>query len=286
MAYVFPGCLCGCDAMTVVHVYDRPPQGENVFPALTGRYRRELRRCAACGHFVSVFDGDLAGLYAAGYVDGVYRDAQGLRRNFERVNALPPERSDNAGRVAAVAEEAARHFPAAAVAAGLDCLDVGSGLCVFLHRLKAHGFRGVALDPDPRAARHAETVAGVPGVAADFMTCPPFGPFDLLAFNKVLEHVVDPAAMLARSRLFLRPGGLVHVELPDGEAAFAHSPGREEFFIEHHHVFSAASVCHLAKRAGMFVNALRRLREPSGKFTFRAFLVPADAAGGKRSDHA
>ncbi len=286
MAYVFPGCLCVCDAMAAVHVYDRPPRGENAFAALAGRYHRELRRCAACGHFVSVFDGGLDGLYAAGYVDGVYRDAQGLRRNFERVNALPPERSDNAARVAAVAEETARHFPAAAVAAGLDCLDVGSGLCVFLHRLKAHGFRGVALDPDPRAARHAETVAGVPGVAADFMTCDPFGPFDLLTFNKVLEHVVDPAAMLARSRLFLRPGGLVHVELPDGEAAFALSPSREEFFIEHHHVFSAASVCHLAKRAGMFVNALRRLREPSGKFTFRAFLVPAGDAEGNRSSHA
>ena len=36
-------------------------------------------------------------------------------------------------------------------------------------------------------------------------------------------------------------GDLVYVELPDAEGAALHGPGREEFFIEHHHVFSAAS---------------------------------------------
>ena len=35
--------------------------------------------------------------------------------------------------------------------------------------------------------------------------------------------------MLAGSVAFLKPGGLVYVEVPDGEAAAAHGPDREEF---------------------------------------------------------
>jgi SAM-dependent methyltransferase len=153
-------------------------------------------------------------------------------------------------------------------------LDVGSGLCVFLHLMKQRGWRCTALDPDPRAARHAREVVGVDAIAADFMQAPASGRFDLVCFNKVLEHVSDPAAMLARARHWLLPGGLVYVELPDGEAAAPDGPGREEFFIDHHHVFSPDSLAHLARRAGLGLLTWTRLREASGKYTLRAFLAP------------
>jgi hypothetical protein len=63
--------------------------------------------------------------------------------------------------------------------------------------------------------------------------------------------------------------------VPDGEAAVHEGPGREEFFIEHHHIFSAVSLALLAARAGFNVQVIERLREPSRKYTLRAFLVPA-----------
>jgi hypothetical protein len=67
----------------------------------------------------------------------------------------------------------------------------------------------------------------------------------------------------------------VYVELPDGEGAATDGPGREEFFIEHLHVFSMASMCLLAARAGFSVQLAERLREPSGKFTLYAFMRAA-----------
>ena len=97
-------------------------------------------------------------------------------------------------------------------------------------------------------------------------------PVDAITFNKVLEHVEDPVAMLAAARPLLAAGGFVYVEVPDAEGAAAHGPGREEFFIEHHHVFSAASTAMMAARAGLATLAVERLREPSGKFTLRAFF--------------
>ncbi len=95
-----------------------------------------------------------------------------------------------------------------------------------------------------------------------------------MTFNKVLEHVADPVAMLARARAFHgRADGVVYVEVPDGEAAAAEGPGREEFFIEHLHVFSAASLALLAVRAGFSLVRLERVREPSTKYTLAAFVV-------------
>jgi hypothetical protein len=94
-----------------------------------------------------------------------------------------------------------------------------------------------------------------------------------VTFNKVLEHVEDPVALLAKAAELLEPQGFVYAEVPDGEAAAVEGPGREEFFIEHHHVFSPASLALTAARAGLSALAIERLREPSTKFTLRAFLA-------------
>jgi SAM-dependent methyltransferase len=270
-------CPCGADRFTSVHMYFEPPAGEVAFPRATPEYRRELFRCSLCRHFVSVhaMDGDGQNLYAGQYVDSTYGDAVGVRRTFERIVGLPPERSDNQGRVRRVLELARAHL--APDRQPWSVLDVGSGLCVFLHGMKAAGWRCTAVDPDPRAVQHAREVVGVEAICGDWMNvAPPDGQrFDLVTFNKVLEHVKDPAAMLRRAADFLAPGGAVYLELPDGEAAAppgGEGYGREEFFIEHHHIFSMGSVSLLAENAGFTACTVERLREPSTKYTLRALL--------------
>ena len=98
------------------------------------------------------------------------------------------------------------------------------------------------------------------------------GTFDLVTLNKVLEHIVDPVPMLARAGDCLAPGGVLYLELPDGEVAAAMGPDREEFGIEHYHAFSMASMCLLAQRAGLVVRSAERIAEPSTKVTLYAFL--------------
>jgi SAM-dependent methyltransferase len=256
--------LCDADALEVVFTYDAPPEGETHFDLGTQAYRRRYLRCPRCGHFLSDHDLDLAALYEGDYMDATYAGDR-LRATYERIMALPPARSDNIARTARITGR---------LAPG-TVLDVGSGLGVFAARMKEAGWEATALDPDPRAVAHAREHVGVAALQADFMTADGVGRHDLVTLNKVLEHVADPVAMLARTRAALADGGTVYVELPDGECAAAGGPGREEFFIEHLHVFSMASACLLARRAGFVVRAAERLREPSDKYTLYAFLEPA-----------
>lgn len=261
-------CPCEERLYETAWVYDEPPEGETRFEFSGEGYRREVLRCAACEHYISRHDFDPAAFYRDEYVESTYGDR--LRETFERITALPPERSDNHWRVERVAAFAREHLggvPEPSV------LDVGSGLCVFLNGLKEQGFRGTALDPDPRTAEHAREIVGVEAVCADYMEAEDLGRFDVIAFNKVLEHVQDPVAMLARSSKHLAEGGFVYVEVPDGPAAAEEGPGREEFFVEHLHVFSPASLALTAERAGFSPVRIDRFREPSTKFTLAAFLI-------------
>lgn len=261
-------CPWDGNALQEAFRYDAPPEGETRFAAEGARYERVVLRCPACGHYLSHHDMDLGSLYAGDYVGATYGDR--MRATFDRIMALPPERSDNAGRVARVVAFAAEHGLASGRA-----LDVGSGLCVFLARLQREGWEGTAIDPDARAVAHAREVVGVDAVCGDFMTVDDLGRYELVTLNKVLEHVEDPVAMLARCRAFLAEPAIVYVELPDGDAAAAEGPGREEFFIEHLHVFSPASLAMLAARAGFSPLRIDRVREPSTKYTLCAFLEAA-----------
>jgi SAM-dependent methyltransferase len=214
---------------------------------------------------------DLTAFYEGPYVDASYGE-DGIEKAFEHINALDPSKSDNEGRVRRVLAYGADHFKDRAAR---SILDVGSGIGVFCHRMKAAGWQCTALDPDPRSARHAAENVGVQSFCGDFMNIDNLGRFDVVTFNRVLEHLQDPVAMLARALNHVSSEGFVYIELPDGEEASLEGYQREEFFIEHYHIFSKVSATLLAERTGYTPASVERLREPSCKYTLRAFLIPA-----------
>jgi len=254
-------------------VYDAPPKGESRFdfPNVT-TYRREICRCKVCGHCISIHDWNMDNLYKGEYAQVKY-PGDTLRQTFERLITLQEEQSDNADRVKRILAFAIARFSGLPATQMPAVLDIGSGVCVFLHRMKQVGWQCTALDPDPRAAAHARDVVGVTALCGDFLSSEGLGRYHLLTFNKVLEHVADPVSMLAKAREHLVSGGFVYVELPDAEEASKEGSTRSEFFIEHRHVFSLTSFGLLAMRAGFTVNTIERVHEPSGKYTLRGFLV-------------
>ena len=275
-------CWCGGRRFAPVFRYEAPPSGEVRFRFAAGKpYQREVVRCEGCGHFRSVHELDATQLYAGDYVSANYQDDEGIRRAFERIQALEPTQSDNAGRVRRILSFAEGWFgilPPAGPARSI--LDIGSGLCVFLARMQSAGWAGTALDSDERLVRHARQRVGVAAIRGGFMEVQGLGLFDAVALNKVLEHVPDPEPMLRKALAHVAPGGFLYLEVPDGERAAAQGPEREEFAIDHWHVFSAASLALLVARAGGALQALERVRDPSGKFTLRAFAAPAILGAG------
>ncbi len=268
-------CPCQSAHFRQIHVYDAPPEGEIRFTFASQNYHRELLQCTLCRHFISRHHMTPGMLYDGDYVDATYGGEDGLRRTFERIIALAPGKSDNIGRATRIAAFAAAHFGERKVEdpGSIKLLDVGAGLGVFPHKIKQMGWDCTALDPDPRAVKHMREVVQVNTVQADFMTAEDLGQYDVITFNKVLEHLLDPVTMLKRALKFLKPRGFVYVEVPDGEQAIKDGAGREEFFIDHLHIFSMASAAMLAERGGFTVEAMERLQEPSTKYTLCAFLT-------------
>jgi len=202
-------------------------------------------------------------------MDGTYGER--ILENFQRILALPPKKSDNSARVQRVLAFAKTYLSRKTRP---KLLDVGSGLAVFPYRMKEYGWQVTALDPDARAAEHAQQRVGVRAVHADFMEWEPAPRefFDVITLNKVLEHVEDPVAMLARARRWISPQGFLYAEVPDVSAAEG-GPAREEFCIEHLHIFSSSSLAQASHRAGWSRLGGFEFREPSSKYTLCAFLA-------------
>ena len=265
--------FCGSLDKEVLYDLRKRPEGETRFLSIEKQaYRRQIQRCGVCGHCESVCSMDVSGMYSGEYVNATYADADGVRRNFERIIGLPASKSDNAARVQRLC-----NFADEFLDRGQErrLLDIGSGLAVFPYAMKQRGWKCTALDPDPRAAEHARATADVESICADFMSGSLDGKYPVITLNKVLEHVPDPVAMAERASGLLGAPGFLYVEVPDAEAAASGGPEREEFYIEHLHVFSAASLCLLAVKSGFCILSLERLKEPSGKFTLAAFLISA-----------
>lgn len=268
-----PCAMCGGDQLRVHFTYDAPPPLETPFSLPLGyQYRREIHRCDQCGHYLEWFEADLSELYSGEYVSSTYGDADDLRVAFEKINSLSQGRSDNAGRVGYVNKYTKSYWQAKGRTGDrFRLLDVGAGLGVFPYKMKQEGWDCLAMDMDAKLVKHHQEVAGIDSIVGDVRYLDGIGKFDLITFNKVLEHITDPISVLASAKRLLKPDGLVYIELPDGEGAEVEGKDREEYLLGHIHVFSFASYALLVARAGMQLINCQRLQEPSTKYTLRGF---------------
>lgn len=251
--------------------YRRPPKRETSFNLKKQKYQRGYLKCRNCGHWFSQIEMDFGKFYHGAYVKATY--GQHLKKTFDKILALPRCRSDNRGRVARVKKFLKQKLPKLGRP---RLLDVGSGLAVFPFRMKAEGCSVTALDPDARAVEHAKENAGLKTIHADFLKWRPkkHQRFHIVTINKVLEHVKNPVSMLLKAKRLIRPGGLLYVEVPDANAAVL-GKNRQEFFIEHLHVFSSKSLLLTLEKSGWSVSRVQNIREPSGKMSILAFAFCA-----------
>ena len=176
---------------------------------------------------------------------------------------LPFEKSDNKNRVTRII-----NFIKEKNYRGNKLLDVGAGIGVFGEEMSKRGWNVQGLELDELMVEHLNKNTKVSAFKIDLLGAKSsnLGLFDLVTLNKVLEHVASPLELLKSSIKYLKKNGILYIEVPSIEA-INEGPEREEFHIDHLHVFSLQSAVNLLTDAGLRCIKSESIIEPSGKYT-------------------
>ena len=174
------------------------------------------------------------------------------------------------------------------IPAAVRCmLDVGCGAGEFGKRMQSKlnaEVWGVEYVPDVAEIARKSLFKVFAGDAAVILPTLPEGYFDLITFNDVLEHMVDPESVLSSARRLLSPDGVVLVSLPNlrhwnefrrllwnGEFEYA-----DKGILDRTHLrfFTAKSIPGFFRRAGYHITRMRGLNPtPSRSLKVVNFLT-------------
>jgi len=262
--------LCGNNDCLKKYKLTDKPKGETEFGIGSDNYHRIISKCRNCNVYNNHHDYNLDNLYLESYNQITY--SNGIKDNYDRIMQLPFPNSDNKHRVKRIVEFYQENNKSIN---DIDVLDIGSGLCVFLGELLKHEPKVSCVDPSDISVRHALENVGVhEAFQGNFFEINFNKKYDLITFNKVLEHVKNPLDMLLKAKSQLSNGGTIYIELPDGEVASKNGGfiNREEFYLEHYTIFSKKAVDYLVNSAGLEIKIINDIHEPSDKYTLYAFI--------------
>lgn len=104
---------------------------------------------------------------------------------------------------------------------GMKALDIGAGLGKCMVALKNGGYDVFGFEPSiPFYERAIEKMKIAPdklklGMIEDVDYPDSF--FDFITFSAVLEHLYDPSIAIKKALKWLKPGGLIHIEVPSSK---------------------------------------------------------------------
>jgi SAM-dependent methyltransferase len=176
------------------------------------------------------------------------------------------------------AEEAGQRATAAALLDRIEghtargrLLDVGCWLGFLLAEARERGWTGLGLEPSEFAAGWARERLGLDVRTAGLEEIPEVERFDAVVMADVIEHLLDPAAALARVRGAMAGSGVLALALPDAGSALARAMGRRWWSVLPTHVqyFTRASLARLLESAGFETLAVETAPKA---FTVRYYL--------------
>ncbi len=104
---------------------------------------------------------------------------------------------------------------------GMKALDIGTGLGKAMHAMSRSGFDTYGFEPSKQFHERAITKMGINpeklkhGMIEDVEY--PENHFDFISFGAVLEHLYDPALSIEKAMKWLKPNGVMYIEVPSSE---------------------------------------------------------------------
>lgn len=207
----------------------------------------DLWRCNRCGLIFSdwrLTQEELERLYRS-MEDALYdSEDENRRRTFRKdlariAQSLPKEKSD------------------------ISLLDIGCATGLFLVEAKERGWRIAGIDVSSWAIGRARE-RGIQNLHEGTAFSYPANPasFDVITLLDTIEHDPDPAALLERVQMLLKPGGLLYITTPDIGGITARIFGARWWGMNPLHLtyFSRAPMKLLLERHGFDVLSIRAYR--------------------------
>jgi 2-polyprenyl-3-methyl-5-hydroxy-6-metoxy-1,4-benzoquinol methylase len=210
----------------------------------------ELSRCASCG-FIQCTDLE--------DVIGYYEDLEDTEYEDGRKERLLQERKVIAGIL--------KMDP------GKKLLDVGAGSGMLVEEAIRAGFQAEGIEPSKYLQKIAEG-HGLPVHLGTFPHENTPGPYDVITFIDVLEHVTNPLELLTELRNALKDTGILVLVTPDVRSFMPRLLGYRwwHYRVAHIGYFNKKTLAMLADRAGL---ELIRLKRPRWYFSAHYLAVRA-----------
>lgn len=257
-------CECNHDYL-LAKTYKSKPKNETNF-RLNGKYLRKYYKCKFCEHHFSDHNYDLSSIYSKDYIKFAYGNYDDLKNRFIKIKNLDPIKSDNHHRCLRIKSFFKK------IDKKIKTLDIGAGLGVFPSRLKSSKFRDFYLiETDNLNIKFLKEYLKFKKTFKRKSNLKNIK-FDLITLNKVIEHVPNPTLFLKNYLKHLKKNGFIYIEVPNVDAK--EDPlgyEREEFFIEHHHIFSKLSLILMLSKLRLNIIQIKKIREPSSKYTLFCF---------------
>ncbi|MGI9544220.1 MAG: class I SAM-dependent methyltransferase [Cyclobacteriaceae bacterium] len=104
---------------------------------------------------------------------------------------------------------------------GMKSLDIGSGIGKQMNALGRAGFEPYGLEPSKSFYDRSINKFGISPDRLKFSTIEKaeykIDQFDFISFGAVLEHLYDPSLAISKAIRWLKPNGLVHIEVPSSD---------------------------------------------------------------------
>ena len=260
---------CGTKSLRVVKIFLKSPESEPNYKIKN--YYRKLIKCKGCGHFKNESKVNMSKIYENDYSVVSYGDnLWGRLLKIYRLN----KKSDNFHRVKRILKKYKKYTKSK----NFNVLDVGAGFGLFLYALKKKNnlWKYLAVEPNIANVKFILKKLRINTIKEFIEKFSTNKKFNLVTLNKVLEHTKKPIVNLKKLKKYLKKNGQIYVEIPDGTSASKIGYSREEFFIDHFHIFSKKSLTYVIRKAGFNIIQLKKIKEPSGKYTIFAFIKSKD----------